>query len=71
MSTGDMNWTRGADMVYRKSLRGYDAEITIESSGQATLVITGPGAPADETYDTRKAAKEAFLTFLRDIPVEV
>lgn len=69
MSTSDMDWTKGADGVYRKTLRGYTGTITIETTGEATLVITGSGAPAPATYDTRKQAKDAFRTFLFTKPV--
>lgn len=65
-----INWLKDTDGKYRKSLRGYTAEITVNANGTTTL-ITNLGEIDEDTteHPNLRAAKNAFRKFLFDKPV--
>ena len=69
MGRDQENWEKQTDGTYTRDGRGYSASVSIAADGKATLTITGPGAPAAATYDTRRAAFVAFRKFLFVNPV--
>ena len=76
MNQSKINWLLDTDGKYKKNERGYDAAITLDSNGQATLAVTYVGSPPialppDTLYPTIKLAKQAFRVYLRDVPVVV
>lgn len=76
MNQSKINWLLDTDGKYKKNERGYDAAISLDSFGQATLTVTYTGTPpvalpTTSTWATIKLAKQAFRVYLRDVPVVV
>lgn len=76
MNQSKINWLLDTDGKYKKNERGYDAAISLDSFGQATLTVTYTGSPpvalpTATKYPTIKLAKQAFRVYLRDVSVVV
>lgn len=78
------NWLYDSNLNFVAVERGYQATISRDTNGTATLTVVylGPSAKGDHApasapvavpsaaaYDTVKLAKQAFRVFLRAVPV--